>query len=449
MAQTLKLTARKHESTVLGRWLAGREGGADRAGVEAAAIDAGGNSIRTGMSYDELINVLGVEAFASSGARVTEETAMRVATVYSCVDLIAGAISTIPLAIYERVGVDRQPVEHDFHWMLNERACEDMSAADAWVFLMASKFFHGDGFGEWIRPSPYSSRVIGWKPLHPLRVTPFRDSGTRQKYFRVQPEVGPAYVLDQADMFQITSLGYDGLVSPSPITYAAREAIGTAIAGQQFSGKFFSEGAAFDYALKTAGKMDPDQIDTLKTQLLGRQRGSRAPLVLTGGLEPAQLTINPKDAEILSTRIFSVEEICRIFRVPPFMVGHTEKVSSWGTGLEAQGANFVRYTLLPHLVKIAQEINSKLWPVRTRYFVAHNTAELQRGDMKSRFEAYRIGLGRAGERPFLDVEEVRRAENLPPREMKPATTEATAPAPAPEGGDTTDTQPSTGASDAQ
>lgn len=448
MSHLLNLTARKHDSSVLSRWIAGRDGAAKRAGVEASGQQGfGGNSTRTNLSYQELINALGIASASSAGVSVTEETAMRVATVYACVDLIAGAISTIPLGIYERIGVDRSPVEHDYHWMLNERAYEDMSSADAWVFLMTGKFFHGDGFGEWIRPSPYSSRVIGWKPWHPLRVQPFRDPRTREKFFRVQPETGPAYVLQQADMFQITSLGYDGLVSPSPITYAAREAIGTAIAGQSLSGKLFSEGAAFDYALKTSSKLDSAQVDVLKEQLVGRSRGSRAPLILTAGLEPAQLTMNPKDAEILSTRLFSVEEICRIFRVPPFMVGHTEKVSSWGTGLESQGANFVRYTLLPHLVKIAQEINNKLWPNRARYFVEHNTAALQRGDMKSRFEAYRIGLGRAGEQAFLGVEEVRRAENLPPREMAPPP--AAAPVPQPATDDSTETQTSTGASHAQ
>lgn len=429
MSQVLDLTAKQHTSGVLATWLAGRDGAAQRAGVQAY----GENAVQTNLSYQELLSVLGIAGASAAGVNVTPESAMRQATVYACVDRITGAVSSMPIDIFERVGADRQPVEHDYHWMLNERACEDWSAADAWVYLLGGKFFYGDGYAELLRPSVYSSRTIGWKPHHPDRVRPFRDSKTKRKYYRIQPELGESYVLDQADMVQLTSLGYDGLTSPSPITYAAREAIATALAGQQFAGKLFSEGAVFDYALKTAGKLDEKQLADLKASLLARVKGSRAPLILTGGLEPASLTINPKDAEILSSRIFGVEEICRIFGVPPFMVGHTEKSSSWGTGLETQGANFVRYTLLPHLTKIAQELNHKLWPVRARYFIGHNTAALQQGDLESRYRAYRVGLGRAGEQPFLGVDEIRRRENLPPRELATnAPARADSPAPAPE-----------------
>ncbi|WP_331615318.1 phage portal protein [Roseateles sp.] len=396
---------------MLSQFLAGRPGAAQRAGVKALRE----NSVASNLSLDDLTKLLGSYGMSKAGVPVTEETAMRVSAVYACVDRIVGAIATLPLGIYERAGEARKPVEHDYHWMLNERANEDMSAADAWSQLVANKLFGGDGYAELLRPSMSSARVIGWKPHHWSRVTPFRDHKSKRKYFRVLPDTGgPAYVLDQADMVQLTSLGYDGLTSPSPITYAAREAIGTALAQQDFAGRFFSEGAVFDYALQTDQGMNGEQVKDLREQLLSRVSGSRAPLILAGGLKPAQLTINPKDAEILGTRLFSVEEICRIFGVPPYLVGHTEKNSSWGTGMESQGANFKRYTLLKHLVQIAQELNHKLWPTRQRYFVQHVTAELERGDFKSRMEGYRTALGRAGERPIMTTNEVRRAENLPP-----------------------------------
>jgi HK97 family phage portal protein len=204
------------------------------------------------------------------------------------------------------------------------------------------------------------------------------------------------------------------MTSPSPITYAAREAIGTAIAAQEHAGRFFAGGANFDYALKTGAKLDRAQLDQLKASLIGRaQSGGRGPLILSGGLEPAQLSVNSKDAEILATRLFTVEEICRIFGVPPHMVGHTDKTTSWGSGIEQQGIGFVRYTLQRHLTPIAQELNSKLWPVRQKYFVEHITAALERGDLKARYDAYRTALGRAGEMPFMDADEIRRLENMP------------------------------------
>src|SRR5690606_28710536 len=167
--------------------------------------------------------------------------------------------------------------------------------------------------------------------------------------------------------------------------------IGTALAGQKYTGKFFASGGNFDYALKTSSKLKPSQLDMLKASLLARLgNGGRGPLILDGGLEPAQLSVNSKDAEILSTRLFTVEDICRFFGVPPHMVGHTDKTTSWGSGIESQGIGFVRYTLQRHLTPMAQELNRKLWPVRERYFVEHITAALERADLKSRYEAYRI-----------------------------------------------------------
>lgn len=421
-ARLLNLEARRHDSRVLGEWLAGRAGAEERLGRAPTIQAAGENSVTTNLTASQLAEVLGLSATTYAGVPVTAETAMRVTTVYACIALLAGAIASLPLGVFEREKNARKKADHEYWWLFNEQANEDMTSAVAWEYLYSSKFLYGDGFAELLRPSRVSTRVIGWKPHHPLRVDPFRDDRGVLLY-RIQPTRGEAYVLDSADMIHLPSLGFDGLRSPSPITYAAREAVGTAIAGESFNARFFSEGATFDFALKTTGsaKLDKDQLDVLKTSLLSRLHGAghkRSPLILSG-LEPAQLTINPKDAEILATRLFTVEELCRVLGVPPFMVGHTDKQTSWGTGMEALGAGFVRYTLQRHLTPLAQELNRKLWPTRARYFVEHITAALERGDLKSRFEAYRIALGRAGEQAWMDVDEVRRLENMAPMESVP------------------------------
>ena len=411
MAAALDLTHTRHESRVLGAWLASREGGAERAGVCTPRAE---NAISTNLTAEELVQLYSFGSLSSAGVPVTPEGAQCVPTVYACVDRIAGAIKSMPFLVHERKSQDSQPVDHDYNWLFNERACEDWSAADAWGYLVANKLLYGDGYAELLRPSVSSNRVIGWRPLFKPNVHPFRDRATGTKYYRVTRADGSIAVLDQADVIQLPSMGYDGLQSPSPITYAAREVVGAALAGQRWSGKFFSEGAAFDYALKTDQGLDDAQIKGLKAQLVARVAGSRAPLILTGGLSPAQLTVNPKDAELLASRIFTVEEICRIFGVPPHLVGHTEKNSSWGTGMEQQGTNFVRYTLLPHLTQIAQEFNHKLWPTRARFFVKHVPDSLVQADVKTRHEAHRSALGRAGEPGWMTVNEVRRKENLAP-----------------------------------
>lgn len=424
MSHIIDLQARRHESRVLGAWLAGRAGGAQRAAVPLARQEGappragvqalGENGFTTNLTAEELMNTLGLAATSAAGVAVTPDSAIRVATVYGCVSLLAGAIMTLPLPVYERVGDSRKRADHEYWWMLNEQANPDMTAATAWQCLVSSRKFYGDAFAELLRASSVSSRVIGWKPLHPLNVQPFRAENDRV-YYRVQPAKGAAYVLDSADMIHLPSLGFDGLTSPSPITFAAREAIGTSIAAERHTARFFAGGATFDYALKTASNLKTEQIDQLRTSLLARvQNGGRGPLILSGGLEPAQISVNSKDAEILATRLFSVEEICRIFGVPPFMVGHNEKTTSWGSGIEQMSIAFVRYTLQRDLTLIAQEFNRKLWPTRARYFVEHLTAALERGDLKSRFEAYRIAVGRAGEPGWTSPNEVRRLENMPP-----------------------------------
>lgn len=409
MTQTLDLTAKPQGSRVLGDWIASREGAAERAGVVAL-----GENSTSSLTLSELTAMIGASAVSSSGASVTADTAMKVSAVYGCVSLIAGAISTLPLGVFQRTAEGRDKADHPYWWLFNEQASEAWTSSAALEYLISSKLFYGDGFGRLMR-SNRSNQVIGWEPLHPLSVQPFKHEG--RVLYRVTKSGEAPYTLDSSDVIHLPSLGFDGLTSPSPITYAAREAIGTAISAQQFSGQFFAGGANFDYALKTTSKLTAEQLTQLKASLLGRaQNGGRGPLILSGGLEPAQLSVNSKDAEILATRLFTVEEICRVFGVPPHMVGHTDKTTSWGSGIESQGIGFVRYTLQRHLTPMQQELNRKLWPVRERFFVEHITAALERGDLKGRYEAYRIALGRAGEMPFMASDEIRRLENMPPNE---------------------------------
>lgn len=411
MTQTFNMTAASHGSRVLGDWIAGREGAAGRAGLLAL----GENEVTSsGTSMQELANLLGASSRSASGVRVTREAAMRVSVVYAAVSLVAGAIASLPISIYERES--RNKVDHDYWWLLNERAGGQWSAFTFWEYMVSSKLFEGDGFAELVRSSVRSSKVIALKPHHPLSVEPFKKGD--KVLYRISPSDGsPAYTLDSSDVLHFPSLGFDGLRSPSPITFAGREAIGAAIAAQEHSSRFFASGANIDYALKTSGRLSDKQLLELKASLLARaQNGGRGPLILSGGLEPAQLSINSKDAEILATRLFNVEEISRILGVPPHMIGHTDKTTSWGSGIESQGIGFVRYTLERHLTPISQELNYKLWPIRSQVFLEHLREALERADLKSRYEAYRIAMGRSGEMPFMDANEVRRKENMPANE---------------------------------
>lgn len=377
----------------------------------------------SGLTAEELSQVLGLSQITASGVSVTPELAMRVSTVYACVSLIAGAIASLPVAIYERgPGGIKRRVDADapgpIWWLLNEQANDEMTTFDAMLYAVAAKLLYGDGYIELRRTGAQKTGPIkSLFPHHPGRVWPLRDTVTGEKFYRVQPPLGPAYVVHDIDMLHLSSLGYDPVVmrSPSVITSAAREAVGSAVAAESYMAELFSDGATFDYALRAAGNISKDQLDSLKASLVSRAAGNRRlPLILTGGLEPAQLSVNPKDAEILASRSFSVEDIARFFGVPPHMVGHQEKSTSFGTGIEQQGISFARYTLMRHMQPLMQEINRKVWPVRERWFAEFDLSGLERTDMTARFNAYRVAIGRAGEPGWMTQNEIRARENMPP-----------------------------------
>jgi HK97 family phage portal protein len=362
---------------------------------------------------------------------------MRVSAVYACVALIGGAISTLPMQVYKRTKEGRESVDHDYWWLLNEQPNPEISAAVFWEYLVSSRLFYGDCFAEIKRPSFGSSRATSIIPHHPLRVNPFRNTDGRL-FYRVTPLAGPDYVLDPADMIHVPSLGFDGLRSPSPITYAARQAVGTSLAANEYNARFFSNGARPDFALKAPGSLSQDQAQMIRATWGERHAGvanSHLPAVLTGGMEIQQLSLSAQDSQILATSQFQIEEIARVLGVPPHLIGHTDKTTSWGSGVENMGRGFVKFTLKRDLVKFEQEFNRKLWPSRERYFVEFDLADIERGDLKSENEAFRIALGRAGEPGWLTQNEVRKAKLLPPKtggdellEVVPPSDPAAAPA---------------------
>lgn len=386
-------------------------------GGEARPIqNAYENTLRPSLTVDEISNLLTSGASSHAGPVVTEATAMRVSGVYACVALVAGAISTLSLPVYERTATSRARVDHPYFWLLNEQPDPGYSAAVFWEYMESSRMFYGDCFAEIMRPSFRSSRVSGFKAHHPLRVNPFRDAAG-EVFYRVTPIVGAQYVLSPADIIHVPSLGFDGLTSPSPITYAAKQAIGTSLATGEYNAKFFSNGARPDFALKTAANMSEEQAKMLRNTWGSRHQGagnSHLPAILTGGLDIAQLSMSAADSQILQTAGWNLEEICRVLGVPPFMVGSTEKTTSWGSGVANMGQGFVKFTLLRTLRKYEQEFNRKLWPIREKHFVEFDVSGIERGDLKSENEALRIALGRAGEPGWMTQNEVRKLKLLPP-----------------------------------
>lgn len=349
------------------------------------------------------------------GRALSERQAMSVSAVYACVSLIGGAVSALPLHIYRRTGDGRERIKTDLWWMLNEQMLAAWPAAVGWEFGMQSLLLHGDLFMLIERASRVSPNITGFRPVHPLTAE-VRKNNDRLLYLVADDGVVTAY--DQDDVIHVPGPGFDGLRGMSQIAYSLRQPANIAIDAGGQSANMLSNGMRPDLALiPPAGtKLNADQITSMRQQWTDRYSGQgkgSAPIIVSGGTSIQELSLKAADAQLLETRAFQIEDIARIFGVPPFMIGQTEKTTSWGSGVEHMGIGFTKYTLQRHLVKIEQEFNRKCFKT-ARHFCEFDTRGLERGDIKTRNEAYRVALGRAGEPGWLSVNEVRRAENMPP-----------------------------------
>lgn len=360
-------------------------------------------------------------AFSGGAAAMSEAQAFTVPAIYGVVNLLGGAVSGLPIVQYRRTGDAPERIEDDFDDLFNMQMTPRWAAPSGWEFIMQNLLLQGDGYSRILRGAGGS--VAGLEPLHWCRVTPYVVPGGGRLIYAVtnDPNDGRAgtagyEVLDQDDMLHIPGFGFDGRRGMSPLRYALRTAGSVAKATQEYSAAFFANEARPDFFYKTDQDLTPEQLERMRADIeaIHGGAGGRAhvPGILTNGLDIKAVQLPFEDLQMLSTRQFQVEEIARIYGVPPFMIGHNEKTTSWGSGVEAMGIGFVRYALRQHLTKIEAEINRKLYRTRARY-CEFDTHALERADMKTLFDAFRVALGRAGEPGFMSGNEVRRALRLP------------------------------------
>ena len=367
---------------------------------------------------DSIMEAFGVQG-SVAGQSVTAISAMRVAAVFACVEKIAGAIGTLPLHIYTTDGETpvRQP--RDALWFkLNEAPTANYTAAAHWENKNAERLLRGDSF-TLIRYSANGS-VSDLLPLPWECVVPQVMGGVVKYYINI-PELGISTWVPPHDILHFKSLGFDmrTMRSPSTIQYGARAAVGAALAMDQYSGKFFENGAHPSIILKSEGKMNDEQIRNLQTAFAAKYSGSdnfhKLPLVLTEKLDAKQISLNADDAQLLEARKFQVIDIARAFGVPPHMIGETSASTSWGSGIEAMSRGFVTYTLKRHLKYLEDELNAKLFPRNTGRFVKFDLSELIEGDSKAQAEYNRSALGGPGTgMGWMTVDEIRASRGLKP-----------------------------------
>ena len=346
-----------------------------------------------------------------TGETVTDQTALNLSTVWACARLISETIGTLPLKVYERQDDgSRVPVrDHPLYAVLHDRPNYDQTAGQFWEGQSVALALAGNSYSVITRNG--LGDVVALEPVVPHNIAGRRDHDGVMKY-RVM-DAGTQTEFDESDIFHVRGWGTDRDFGLSTIAYA-RHTIGAALAGEREAGSMFKNGLRPSGFLTVDRLLTPEQRKAVKDGLVEPMTGADAAGkvgVLEADMTFQQVTLSPVDAQLLESRQFSIEEICRWFRVPPFMVGHTSNSTSWGTGLEQQLLAFLKFALAPYLTRIEQRINLHLIGPqdRGRIFVEFDARALLRADSQARAEFY----SKMTQNGAMTRNEVRDAENLP------------------------------------
>lgn len=377
----------------------------------------GSPKVRNLTYSDALMEAFGVQPGAS-GVVVNAVSAMRVAAVSACVQKIAGTISTLRLDVLMQDGENEVRLPRDDLWYkLNEQPSPQYTATSHWENAVTSQLLRGDGF-TWIRRASNNS-IRELIPLPWSSVSPIRQIDGSVRYYVSLPEHGIQTWLYPFDILHFPGHGFNGLKSMSVITHGARAAVGNALAMDEYSGKFFANGAHPSIVLNTDKKMSEEQMAQLQAAFANKYAGldnaHRIPLVLTEGLAAKEISLSAEDAQLLEARKFQVTDIARAFGVPPHMIGETTGSSAVGAGYEQQARDFVMHTLRLHIKRLEQELNRKLFPRDTGRFVRFDLGDLIEGDSKAQSEYNRSALGGPGTgMGWMTPNEIRKTKGLAP-----------------------------------
>ena len=351
---------------------------------------------------------------SAAGKRVNERSAMQMTAVYSCVRILAEAVAGLPLHLYryKEDGGKEKALDHPLYLLLHDEPNPEMSSFVFRETLMTHLLLWGNAYAQIIRNG--RGEVMALYPLMPDRMAVDRDD-KGQLYYEYTTSADDAPIskgsivrLKPSDVLHIPGLGFDGLVGYSPIAMA-KNAIGLAIATEEYGSKFFANGAQPSGVLEHPGTIkDPQRVRDSWMSQFGGSANSNKIAVLEEGVKYTPISISPEQAQFLETRKFQINEIARIFRVPPHMVGDLEKSSF--SNIEQQSLEFVKYTLEPWLVRWEQSIQRTLFSAdeKKRYFVRFNVEGLLRGDYASRMNGYAVGR----QNGWMSANDIRELENL-------------------------------------
>lgn len=341
-----------------------------------------------------------------AGTNIDQVQAMKINAFYACVLLISDTISTLPVDSFIRRDGDRVPYRPQPTWV--QRPDVDLLRSEHYQQVLISLLLDGNAFVRVFRDN--SGQVINLVVIDPYRVTVTRNKVTREiEYIIDEDEFKP---VSKRDMLQITELRKAGELRGMSRVTELKDNLGLTTALQSFASRFFGQGATTSGIIETAQSLNSDQakqlVDGFNQRHSGFRKSNRTGL-LTGGAKFVRTGVNPDEAQMLDSRKLAIEEVARMFRVPPHMIGVTTPGAMSYASVEQNNINFVTHTLRPYVAKI-EDAYSALLPDAA--FIRFNVDGLLRGDFATRMNGYSIG-SQAG---FLSVNDIRRFEDLRPVE---------------------------------
>lgn len=355
-----------------------------------------------------------VSAGSHAGETVNVDRALSLDTVLACVRLLADSVGALPLRVYRRQGAEAMTEEWSspVSRLLRDEPNPEMTAIDLWSMVVAWLTTQGNAY---LGKTKSDGQVVALWPIHPDRVRVGRVAG-RKVYWVRSDDGATERRHDAGDIIHIRGLSLDGLMGVSVLTYA-RHSIGAGLAMDAYQGAFYRNDATPRGTLNVAGRLTDERKSALARgwrALFGGSRESHKVAVLEDGVTFTPISVSLDDAQFVESQRMTGQKVCRIFRVPPEMVGLDSGNSLTYSTVEGQGIQFERYSIRPWLVRIEQAINrdQDLFPGPTRgVFCEFDTQALLRADLKTRYEAYALATDPV--KGWIKPNEARRWERLP------------------------------------
>lgn len=340
---------------------------------------------------------------------LSAHAAESLSAVFACSTVIASSLASIPALVYRREGDNRlEALSHPLRRITRIGVNDQMGWPDFLEHMIASTLLTGNGLAEIVRTD--RGLLTGFRFVPWGMVTVQYLSSGRLGYDVTDGRGGVRRLL-QGEVLHLRDRTDDGLIGRSRLSRAADTVAGVATANT-FARAFLERGAAPSGVIEVPGALTDPQRTTLRDQMRDRHSGAAnagSTLVLDGGMKWGKISLSPEDAELLETRKFGVEEICRLFQVPPPLV--QDYSHNTFTNSETAGRWFATFTLSPWARKIEAEFARSVFPNDGGYELELDLSGFLRGDPQTRWANHKIAI----DAKILDVDEVRQIEGWNPR----------------------------------